>query len=126
MTYLYNNRQYDYLKEAVQDAWDDLNPYDAMNIWNDFCDANNDSDSRIYEMGEFDDLYRGKSPSEIADLIEGNNFSIRDDFFREGIYGIESSDHPKDDFMDFFDIEDYLMDNLDDLDIEEQDDEDEE
>lgn len=126
MTYLYNNRQYDYLKEAVQDAWDDLNPYDAMSIWNDFCDANNDSDSRIYEMGEFDEILSGKAPSEIAELIYSMDFSPRHDFFHFTVCGVESSDHPKDDFMDFYDIEDYLMDNLDDLDIEEQADEDEE
>lgn len=69
---------------------------EELDSWDGFL-----GDDRVYDMFEFDDLLHGKKPSEIAELIDGNNFSTSDDYFMFTIYGVESTDNKYDNYSSY-------------------------
>ena len=60
---------------------------EELDSWNGFL-----GDDRLYPMCDLDDLYGGKTPTEMAELLEGNNFSTSDEYFYHDIYGLQSTD----------------------------------
>ncbi len=51
-------------------------------------------EDRIMFMEDIDDYLCGCKPSEILDRVD-SDFSVRDDFFIDGCYGMESFDYPE-------------------------------
>lgn len=87
---------------------------DNEDVFNDMCDQLDSwdgflGDDRYYPMDEFDELLDGRSPLEIAQLVEGNDFNTSDDYFKFTIYGVESAYEP--DYSDCYSAED-VLDNL--------------
>lgn len=80
------------LYDAILECLNNMDTDDLVAIHNEYCEADNDPDDRIESMIEFDDLLYGKKPSEIADMVSGQNFRSSDDYFWFTIYGVESSD----------------------------------
>lgn len=72
----------------------ELTENEMVILWNNYCDENYSSHSYIFYMYEFDDLFSGRTPLEIAEIIidsEGE-LDIHDEYFRENVYGLESFD----------------------------------
>lgn len=86
----------------------DASPADLVSINNEYCGRNNDMESYIYYMEELDDFMLGMSPTEILEAVDGD-FKVSDRFFKDGIYGMESTSSPED-WMDFDDIAQYVAD----------------
>lgn len=57
--------------------------------WNEYCDNINATEDRIEDMDSLDDLLSGLTPSEVINAID-SDFSLTDDYFKDGIYGITS------------------------------------
>ena len=65
----------------------------VLYTWNDFCRSRSDkSEDQIYNMGEFDEMCNGLTPTRIAEIVDNTDFSIHDNYYKESIYGLESSD----------------------------------
>ena len=50
------------------------------------------ADDRYYDMDEFDYILSDKSPSTIVEMLS-DDFNICDEYFRFGMYGLESADY---------------------------------
>ena len=77
-------------KEKIRAIIADYTRYksdDIIELWNDYCDANN-YDDRIYDMCVFDDMACGLAPSEV--LRDFSDVDINDWYFTYGIYGAKS------------------------------------
>lgn len=84
---------------------------DNEDVFNDMCEELDSwdgflGDDRYYPMDEFDELLDGRSPLEIAGLVEGCDFNSGDDYFRFTIYGVESASEP--DYSSEYSAEDVL------------------
>ena len=76
------------------------------NRWNDETSDGN----YIYGMGEFDDVYRGESPSDIADAVTSGEYDSCDDYFvKEGSECHTFCDTS--DWIDTDELTDYMIDN---------------
>lgn len=84
------------LYDAIIECLNNMSTDDLVNIHNEYCEADNDPDDRIESMIEFDDLLYGKKPSEIAEIISGQDFNVSDNYFWFTIYGVESADFADD------------------------------
>lgn len=82
-SYVYN--------EALEELKEDNNIFvvacEELDDWSGFL-----GDDRVYDMSELNDLLCGKSPLEIIEMVDGNNFSTSDDYFQFTMYGLESTD----------------------------------
>ena len=86
-----------------------------VGIHNEYCDANNDPDARIYCMDELDEILDGKTPTQILMMMHFGNFNPMDEYFRFDGYGnLESTDFPEN-WIYLDDIVDYIIDNNDSL-----------
>ena len=98
------------IKEYLLNECDDI-----VMIHNEYCDANNDPDARIYTMDELDDMLYGKTPTQILMMMHFGNFNPMDEYFRFDGYGnLESTDFPET-WICLDDIIDYIIDNNDSL-----------
>lgn len=82
--------------EGMEEIVRSMHDYDIVAVHNDYCQRNNYMDDYIYNMEEFDDLFYGLSPLEVAEKIYGEDFNPNDSYFIETIYGVESFDDPED------------------------------
>lgn len=79
------------------------------------CDTYRDSERYIVPMGEFDDMFYGMKASEVVRAIENaDHFSINDEWFIDGIYGLESFDDLYD-VMDDDELITYIIDEDEDF-----------
>lgn len=95
----------DLYQKAIEMLTEDTELFNSMceelDSWDGFL-----GDDRYYPMDAFDELLYGKSPLEIAGLVEGEDFNTGDDYFRFTIYGVEStsdvdySDYSAEDVLD--------------------------
>ena len=94
--------------QMIKDALDTLNTSDLVYIHNEYCDAMNACDDRIYSMDDFDELMNGQTPWEIARSAYYGDFCPAHDYFWFNGYGnLESSDYP-DDHIYTDDIAEYI------------------
>lgn len=102
--------------ENIIDILENLPDNEKVYIHNRFCDYNNYMDNIIYFTEELDDLFDGKKPTEILRLCE--DIDLRDDYFIDGVYGLESVKDLSD-VIDFNEIANYCIDYGADFDNEE-------
>ena len=76
---------------------------EELDSWNGFL-----GDDRLYEMEMLDEMLADKTPTEIIDLVEGNNFSTIDECFGFTINGIESFDDKYDSYSANYTVEEVL------------------
>lgn len=76
---------------------DSLSDAGKVNIWNEYTDATNNPDDRIYSIEEFDEVFSGSKPWDIArTCYYSGQFCPADDWFWFDGYGnAESSDFPE-------------------------------
>lgn len=79
------------------------------------------SEDRYFHMAEFDDLFCGCSPSDIAEKIVNTDFNPNDSYFKEGIYGLESENFR--DYSEYLNMDtiEQMAENFDDIYIDDDD-----
>lgn len=120
-------------EERLQNIIDNLDESEVLTMWNERCDSNYYDDDRIYYMSELDDLFGKMWASDFLDKFD-RDFDGSDDYFKYGVWGVES-------FNDIYDVVDddelitYIIDEDEDfnndeireiLDAEEEEEEEEE
>lgn len=103
-------------EERIRELIDNMSENEAMRLWNEYCDNDNRMDDCIYSMNDFDEIFSGYEPWEVArTCYYSGNFCPAHDFFWLNGYGnAESSDFPSMDSKSPFYIDElvsYIMDN---------------
>ena len=90
-------------EERIEAIIDEMEDSELVGLWNVYCEHYGYDDDRIYYMGDIDELYHGVSVREfLSDLSD--DFRIGDDYFKYGVFGIESFD----DVYDVIDADDLI------------------
>ena len=98
-----NNERY----ERIRAYLDELSNGDQVWLWNEYCDAICDYDSRLESMDSFNDLCSGKTPLEIVDMV-GYQFSPNDYWFYFDGYGACRSCSYPEDHISLDDLAEYI------------------
>jgi hypothetical protein len=102
-------------EERLQDIIDNTNDGIVLSWWNQRCDDYRDDERFIYTMDDFNDCFYGMKPIQIAEAIENAyRFSSCDEYWVNGIYGIESFDDVYD-VMDDDELIEYIIDEDEDF-----------
>lgn len=98
------------LKEEVVNALEQMESYKVKYIWNEYCC---NYDYFIYDMDEFNEIFYGKKPLEVAEMLEYGDFNSGDEYFAfDGLANIETFNALDDYSMFSYDeLADYLVDN---------------
>lgn len=98
--------------EILRVLEEDLADWELVSVYNEYCEAKNCNEERIYSMDEFDVLLCGLKPSEVLNSVT-EDFNLNDKYFKDSLYGLESSDNPEADWIDKEEIAEYVDDNDD-------------
>ena len=83
--------------EAIKNIIEDMDDSDAVALHNEWCYETNNYDDEIIEMGRFDEICEGMTPSEIASNIVYGDFNSNHDYFHfNGYRNFESTGCPTD------------------------------
>lgn len=77
--------------EAIMNALKEMTNDELVSVWNEYCDANNMYDDRIYYMSELDEVFSGQDATYILNRA----------FFGHDQWGDESEFNPNRDFFTF-------------------------
>ena len=105
----------------VREYLDTLDDGEKVDIWNEYTDAANSPDDRIYSMDEFDEIFSDTKPWEIARAcFYSRRFNPSDSWFWFNGYGnVESadyiSDHDDRSPIDLDEVAEYIVSNDDEL-----------
>lgn len=91
-----------------------MNEPDLVELYNTYCRHNGNSGKQIYMMSELNDELSDYSPTDIINIVDCN-FDTYDEFFRFNERGILISFSDLDDFIDIYDIAEFILDDEDDL-----------
>ena len=83
-------------EERLQNIIDNLEDAELISIWNEIQDANSYYEDHIYYMYEIDELFHDVKVSEFLSNL-ADDFRVGDDYFKDGVWGIES-------FNDIYDV----------------------
>ena len=107
--------------EKIKNALDEMGTAEIIAIHNTYCDASNNMDDYIYDMGEFDEIMGNMTAWEVARACYyGHEFCPAHDYFRfNGYANLESFDFAPDgnsgvytsDIAEFIDREENALDN---------------
>ena len=100
---------------TLKEILENLSIYDLVDAWNRYCENNGYYEDYLYDIELLDDVLGGLSATEIIEKCgEVNTY---DDYFVDGIYGIESVDkYDVTDKIYIDDLADYIENNPDDFD----------
>lgn len=96
--------------DAIKEILNNLDDSELFGIHCDYCDAINYPDDRMYSMEEFNDLYNGNDPLEIAGAICGTDFSANDNYFWYNGYGNLESGYAYD-HVDTEEVAEWMLEN---------------
>ena len=102
--YVYDNAHY--ILENDESAF--VSACEELDSWDGFL-----GDDKVYNMEDFNELMSGKSPLEIAQTIEDNDFSTNDDYFMFTIYGVKSTDDKYDVYSSNYSVDNVLDELID-------------
>lgn len=107
--------------EKIKNALDEMGTAEIIAIHNAYCDASNNMDDYIYDMGEFDEIMGNMTAWEVARACYyGHEFCPAHDYFRfNGYANLESFDFAPggnsgvytSDIAEFIDREENALDN---------------
>ena len=97
------------VKDFIINVFKSISNRDMFAIHNEYIDDRMYYEDRIDEMSSFNEMFEGYSPLEIASLVQGERFSVYDNFFKTTMWsGVESADDVEklvsdwDDFVEWF------------------------
>lgn len=103
------------MKERLKELFENESNIDLIMVHNEYCDAVNDYDGRIYSMDEFDDIMSGCKPWEVTRSAFFGDFNPTHDYFKFNGYGNLQSiyEYELDRYIDIDAIIDYIIENND-------------
>lgn len=102
-------------RDAIREYIESLSDCEQVDLWDDYCEAQNYYDDQIERMEDFNDLFYGMSPLDIIRRLDGD-FDPNDDWFYFDCRGnCCSTDHPEYDVIQQDDIAEYVDEHEDDL-----------
>lgn len=100
------------MKAKLMELLENMDAEDLRNVSNEYDEVVCCYDDVIYRMDEFDDVFQGVTPTDIAKRILGEDFSLDDDYFVFTIYGIESfSRFNLINYVDIEEVVEYIIEN---------------
>lgn len=113
---VYHDDDHDHMLELADDVMTDLKYNVLIKHWNYWCEKNYYEEDHIFHMIELSD-YLDMIDVSAYDVVVGNVidfecFSHMEEYFKDGSYGLTSSNSPWDlvDFDDYPDFIDYMID----------------
>ena len=116
--------KFDWFEEQLENLSND----EQVEIFNRYCREYGIEDE-IYQMCEFDEIFSGKKPSEVFQMVQTNmdDIDYNDEYFVVTIYGFKTFNDPYDIIQDYttemfiqphiwetkIDIDDYIQDMYD-------------
>ena len=100
-------------EDRIQEIINNMDDAELISAWNERCASYNYDDDRIYYMHEIDEYFNGVSVSEFLSNLS-DDFRIGDDYWKNGIWGIESFDDIYD-VIDDDELIEYIINEDDDL-----------
>lgn len=100
------------VKDRIEDYLDTLDAGELIEFHNEYCNVTNNIEDHIYKMYEANDILTG-TPLEIISSLNIEYFNPEEDYFRNTVYGYESTDFPESDWIDTSEIADYMARNED-------------
>ena len=121
-------------KQKLVDVINSMDTEEIVALHNNFCEATNDMDSRIYSMWDLDDVLAGSTPTDILCMgFYGKFVPGQDYFWLDGYGNLASADYASDMPIFASDIAEYIVSSWDALGndeaeeiLDEEDEEDEE
>lgn len=77
-------------EEKLEKVLEELDDDKLVEIHNEFCESTNCYDDRIYHRWELAEYLYGRSVEEIIDAILDSNFDKNCEYWKDGIWGLES------------------------------------
>lgn len=102
-------------RDAIREYIKNLRDYEQVDLWNEYCDAQNCSDNRIGGMDEFDDLFYGLSPLEIVRRLDSSFNPNHTWFYFDGWGDVCSTNYPENEIIQQDDIAEYIDESGDNL-----------
>ena len=103
-------------KQKLVDYINDMSDDEMIELHNNYCDATNNADNRIYSVYELDELLEGRTPTDILSMGFYGDFRPQHDFFWFNGYGnLESADNITDMPISASDIANYILSEKDSL-----------
>lgn len=103
-------------RERLIDYINSMDDNEMVELHNNYCEAANDMDSRIYSMWDLDDVLAGMTPTDILCMGLYGNFMPKQDYFWFNGYGnLESADYISAMPIYASDIADYILSKEDSL-----------
>ena len=101
-------------RDWVKEQFDKLSDAEYVRYWNKYCEENGYTDGIVLPMDMFNDIFKERTPLEIADAVRGADFNANDDWFvAKETYGWEvTSDCDARYLTEEDDFIDYVMDNI--------------
>ena len=100
-------------EERLQNIIDNMEDAELISAWNERCDSYSYYEDHIYYMSEIDELFYDVKVSEFLSNL-ADDFRVGDDYFKDGVWGIESFDDIYDVINDD-DLIEYIINEDDDL-----------
>ena len=102
--------------EVLKEYIDNMDNADIIALHNEYCDAVNSYDNRVYYMSEFDEIMSGVEPWEVARSAYYGDFRPWDNYFYFNGYGnLASGDFIEQLPIYIDEITEYIADNGDSL-----------
>ena len=102
-------------RDAIREYIKNLRDYEQVNLWDEYCEAQNCDDDRIRCMEEFDDLFYDLSPLEIVRCLDSSFNPNHAWFYFDGAGYVCSTNYPEDDVIRQDDIAEYIDESGDSL-----------
>ena len=102
-------------RDAIREYIKNLRDYEQVDLWNEYCGAQNRDDDRIGGMEEFDDLFYDQSPLEIVRSLDSSFNPNHAWFYFDGWGDVCSTDRPENEIIQQDDIAEYIDESGDSL-----------
>ena len=102
-------------RDAIREYIKNLRDYEQVNLWNEYCEAQNCDDDQIWCMDGFDDLFYGRSPLEIVQSLDSSFNPTHAWFYFDGWGDVCSTNYPEADVIQQDDIAEYIDESGDSL-----------
>lgn len=102
-------------RDAIREYIKNLLDHEQVDLWNNYCDAQNYDDGRIEYMEDFDDMFYVLSPLEIVRRLDSSFNPRHEWFYFDGAGDVCSTNYPEDEVIQQDDIAEYIDKSGDDL-----------
>lgn len=102
-------------RDAIREYIKNLRDYEQVDLWNEYCDAQNCDDNQIRRMEDFDDLFYGLSPLEIVRRLDSSFNPNHAWFYFDGWGDVCSTNYPENEIIQQDDIAEYIDESGDSL-----------